>query len=177
MCKQRDNTGRRLDSSVFRTLQFEMRPRRRDFIAFPHKKPNYRAPSLKTPHPLPHPAVSAISLWALSVLSAKRALQPRILPAGNKRPCRVIVLRRSRVTGTPPDLSEDKESVSSSELERLSRMQGVSTEGASPGGRRLSRSFHSCLRGADHDDLESASSGAWGFSDVSPRAGPYLEPG
>lgn len=34
-------------------------------------------------------------------------------------------------------------------------MHNVSTEGASPGGRRLSRSFHSCLRGADHDDLES----------------------
>lgn len=35
------------------------------------------------------------------------------------------------------------------------KMHNVSTEGASPGGRRLSRSFHSCLRGADHDDLES----------------------
>ncbi|XP_050472010.1 ras GTPase-activating protein raskol isoform X14 [Bombus huntii] len=37
-------------------------------------------------------------------------------------------------------------------------MHNVSTEGASPGGRRLSRSFHSCLRGADHDDLESDTS-------------------
>ena len=35
------------------------------------------------------------------------------------------------------------------------KMHNVSTEGASPGGRRLSRSFHSCLRGADHDDLDS----------------------
>lgn len=43
-----------------------------------------------------------------------------------------------------------------SELEKLAvKMHNVSTEGASPGGRRLSRSFHSCLRGADHDDLES----------------------
>lgn len=31
----------------------------------------------------------------------------------------------------------------------------VSPDGASPGGRRLSRSFHSCLRGADHEDQES----------------------
>lgn len=38
------------------------------------------------------------------------------------------------------------------------KMHNVSTEGASPGGRRLSRSFHSCLRGADHDDLESGRS-------------------
>ena len=29
------------------------------------------------------------------------------------------------------------------------------SESASPSGRRLSRSFHSCLRGADHDDIES----------------------
>lgn len=28
-----------------------------------------------------------------------------------------------------------------------------SIEGSSPGGRRLSRSFHSCLRGADEQDL------------------------
>lgn len=34
-------------------------------------------------------------------------------------------------------------------------MQSNTTESASPGGRRLSRSFHSCLRGADQDDLES----------------------
>lgn len=33
--------------------------------------------------------------------------------------------------------------------------QSSSTESASPGGRRLSRSFHSCLRGADNDDQES----------------------
>lgn len=33
--------------------------------------------------------------------------------------------------------------------------QSTSTESASPGGRRLSRSFHSCLRGADNDDQES----------------------
>ena len=33
--------------------------------------------------------------------------------------------------------------------------QSSSAEAASPGGRRLSRSFHSCLRGADNDDQES----------------------
>lgn len=31
----------------------------------------------------------------------------------------------------------------------------VTIEATSPGGRRLSRSFHSCLRGADTDDPES----------------------
>ncbi|XP_012145048.1 ras GTPase-activating protein raskol isoform X8 [Megachile rotundata] len=43
-------------------------------------------------------------------------------------------------------------------------MHNVSTEGASPGGRRLSRSFHSCLRGADHDDLESGESKGKSYS-------------
>jgi len=47
------------------------------------------------------------------------------------------------------------EEIIDTEYTRLPRMQSVSTEGASPGGRRLSRSFHSCLRGADQDDLES----------------------
>lgn len=31
----------------------------------------------------------------------------------------------------------------------------VTIEATSPGGRRLSRSFHSCLRGADNDEPES----------------------
>lgn len=31
----------------------------------------------------------------------------------------------------------------------------VTNEATSPGGRRLSRSFHSCLRGADTDEPES----------------------